>query len=284
MQPESNKVALIFDRTELMPFATAQPALAAFLNLLQLGDQFAVLGYRIRATPVYPDQGLATYDERRVLDEATQALIATTVGGDRSNLAAALKAGKNRLAASTVPKAIVLVAASPWNAGKDPLLDLPDFPVETIALGDNGQQDTLRTIAQKTGGTYSFVADSLGLMSALLDLVERMGIAQILATGSRTVGNQQPYNLVGRVAADTLVATFLVFWGDLEITYGKSSGPRWVTADLLDPNGNPVTTAPAWAGDGFAVFSIPDPAAGSWTLTATFVGPGKCQFTNAVLA
>ena len=283
-QTQQQKIVLIVDRTELMPLAEAQPALGAFLNLLQLGDQFAVLGYRGLVSRIFPRLGLATYDERQVLDDATNALIATSAGGTASNLRAALRAGARLLAKKPTPKSMVLVAASPWNRGGDPLEDLPDVPVETIALGDHGQQETLRAIAAGTGGEYNFAVDPAALLNILLDLVESMGIAQILGVGSRTVGNHQSYSLVGRVSAGTPMATFLVFWGDPAITYGSGSGPRWVTADLLDPDGKPVTRSPDWASDGFAVFSIPDPAAGSWTLGATFVGPGNCRFTNAVLA
>lgn len=286
MNPDTSKIKLVLaiDLTELMPFDKAQPALAAFLNLLQLGDQFAVLGYRGRVSRIYPRSGLATYDDRQVLTDATEALIATSGSGTSSSMSACLRAGKQALAGKKGSRAMMLVAASPWNRGTDPLLDLPDFRVETIAIGDNGQVATLREIAAGTGGTYAFSPDTTGLISLLLDSLERLGIAQILAVGSRTIGNQQSYSLVGRLPAATADGTFLVFWGDPEITYGTGSGKRWVTVELLDPGGKPVPAPPAWAGDGFAVFVIPQPAAGSWTLAATYVGPGTCSFTNAVLA
>ncbi|NJL28898.1 MAG: hypothetical protein HC897_13895 [Thermoanaerobaculia bacterium] len=69
-----NKVVLLLDTTALMPMAAVQPALGAFINLLQLGDQFAILGYKGRVARVYPASGLATYDERQVLTDATLAL------------------------------------------------------------------------------------------------------------------------------------------------------------------------------------------------------------------
>jgi hypothetical protein len=279
-----NKLVLAIDLSELMPFDTAQPALAAFLNLLQLGDQFAVLGYRGRISRIYPRLGLATYDDRQVLTDASEALIAASTSGTASSMSAVLNAGKQALAGKKGPKAMLLVAASPWNRGTDPLLDLPAFRVETIAIGDNGQQETLRAIAADTGGTYSSALATKELMPILLDVVERLGIAQILAVGSRTVANHQSYSLVGRLPAATAVGTFLVFWGDPAITYGTGSGPRWVTVELLDPDGKPTPAEPAWAGDGFALFAVAQPAAGSWTLASTFVGPGSCSFTNAVLA
>jgi hypothetical protein len=71
------------------------------------------------------------------------------------------------------------------------------------------------------------------------------------------------------------VGTFLVFWGDPTITYGSGSGPRWVTVEILDPEGKPSPATPVWAGDGFALFALPDPAAGSWTLSSSYVGPGS---------
>ncbi|NJL29371.1 MAG: VWA domain-containing protein, partial [Thermoanaerobaculia bacterium] len=201
----------------------------------------------------------------------------------KSNLSAGLNAASKLLLASEPPKAIVLVDASPWNAGTDPLFNLPDFPVETVAIGDNGQTETLQKIAAQTGGSYNFAAEPSALIGIMLEIVERLGIAQIVAYGSRKVSNHQPYNLVGRVADGTETATFLVFWGDPEITYGVGSSPRFVTAELLDPMQKPAGVTPAWAGDGFAVFSVPQPTIGSWTSTSTYVGPGGCTFTNAIL-
>jgi hypothetical protein len=283
-EPSSeNKVVLLLDTTALMPVAAVQPALGAFINLLQLGDRFAILGYKGRVTRVYPARGLATYDERQVLTDATVALDALTAAGTKSNLSAGLESARKLLALREPPKAIVLVDASPWNEGSDPLLDLPDFPVETIAIGDNGQLETLREIAARTGGSYSYSADPSALLGIMLELVERLGIARIVAAGSRAVSNRQPYNLVGFVAGGTTAVTFLVFWGDPEVTYGSGSGPRYVTVDILDPRQEPAQLTPDWTGDGFAVFSVPSPATGSWSLTATYVGPGTCAFTNAIL-
>ena len=281
-KPDSpNKVVLLLDTTSLMPMADVQPALGAFINLLQPGDQFAILGYKARVAHVYPPKSLATYKDRQVLTDATLALDALTEAGTRSNLTAALNVSSALLDPTDPPKAIVLVDARPWNAGTDPLLSLPDFPVETIAIGDNGQTQTLQAIAEKTGGTYNFAAEPSALINIMLEIVERLGIALIVATGSRKVSNRQSYNLVGRVVEGTQTATFLVFWEDPEITYG--GGPRSVTAEILDPTQKPINIAPAWAGDGFAVFSIPAPAPGSWSLSSTYVGPGTCTFTNAIL-
>lgn len=279
----ANKVVLLLDRSSLMPWDAALPALGAFLNLLQVGDRFAVLGYRVRPTPIYPIVGLVSYDDRAVITQATNVLLSTTAGGERSNLAAALAASRKRLDSEPPPQGMVLVASSPSNYGRNPLGNLPDYPIETIALGAHGQEDTLRAIAQKTGGTYAFAEDTRPLMGLLLDCIERLGIAQILSVGSKTVSSQKPYNLVGRVPTDSTTATFLVYWGDPAVTWGTGSGPAWVTAELTDPNGKKYEGAPVWANDGFVVFSVPSPAPGSWSLAATYVGPGTCTFTNAIL-
>lgn len=279
----ANKVVLLLDRSSLMPWDGALPALGAFLNLLQVGDRFAVLGYRVRPTPIFPIVGLVTYEDRAVVSQATNVLLSTTAGGERSNLSAALTACQKRLDPEAPPQGIVLIAASPSNYGRNPLVYLPEYPVETIALGAHGQEDTLRAIARKTGGTYAFAEDVTPLMGLLLECLERLGIAQILTVGSKTVPNQKPYNLVGRVPSDSATATFLVFWGDPAVTWGTGSGPAWVTAELTDPTGKKHEGAPVWANDGFAVYSVPNPAPGSWTLTATYVGPETCTFTNAIL-
>jgi hypothetical protein len=286
MSTNDQKIVLLLDVTAGMPLEAAKPAVTAFLNLFQLGDQFAILTYVGGVTPVYPPDGLATIDDRSVLDAASAALEALQKPCD---MASALIAGTALLKDAAAPRAMVLLSATQYT-GTDPLSVLqPDLPVYTVGVGDQGQLDTLRRIASRTGGQFASTEDVAGLMEVLINLIEKLRIARILNLGQRALSNQQQLVVTARFADGTAAGTFLAYWGDPAIVYsaGGAGDPtdaaaRTLAVTLLDPNSHPWAGGPAYVGTGFVVFSVPQPLAGSWTMTSVYSGKGTCNLTAVV--
>jgi hypothetical protein len=277
----SQKVVVLLDVTAGMPLEESKPAVTAFLNLFQLGNEFAVLTYVGDATPVYPPDGLATYDDRAVLDAASAAMDALQKPCD---MASAIIAGSALLAEAEAPRAMVMISATNWNTGADPLSVLqPGIPVYTVGMGDHGQLGVLRQIASKSGGQFALAEQPSDLIEVLINLIEKLKIARILNIGQRALSNKQQLPVTARFADGTAAGTFLAYWGDPAIVYGDASaGARTLSVTLTDPDSQPWTGAPAYVGTGFAVFSVPQPMAGTWSMTSVYSGTGTCNLTAVI--
>ena len=273
------KIVVLLDVTTEMKLGTAKPAVLGFLNLLQPDNRFAVRSYADQVYRTFPDEGLETYDDREVIDDACLAVEGTFPRSDKCDMAAAILAGKSLLRREADPRSMVMISGSPWDVGVDPLRVLPsDVPIYTIGFHDQGQLATLEQIAQQTGGQYAFADDPRNLFTETSELVESLGLAIILAQGTRTLENDKAFGITGRVADGAELATVMVYWENPNVIYatnGSAQSQRSVEVTLTEPGGTVWEGEPAYVGPGFACFAIADPAAGSWVADTTYHGRGN---------
>ncbi|MEM8962105.1 MAG: vWA domain-containing protein [Acidobacteriota bacterium] len=285
--PDNHKLVILIDVTEQMHLTTAKPALLGFLNVFQLGQRFAVVSYAALTHSTFPLSGLEIYDSREVIDDACFAVEGLAERGEDSDMSAAILAGKSLLRRLGDPRAMVMIAGSPWTVGVDPLRVLPDdYPIHTVGYHNQGQVQTLQQIAAQTGGTFHLADDASALFVDLINLIETLGIAQILGQGTRTLGNDKAFGVTGRFADGIDAGTVTVYWEDPRVSYAdgnSASRMRTVSVVLTEPGGEVWHGEPVYIGPGFVTFSIPDPTPGTWVVDTTYHGRGEVTVFTTVL-
>jgi hypothetical protein len=163
------------------------------------------------------------------------------------------------------PKAIVMLSDGMWTAGTNPLNSLPSIPVYTIALGNNGQVQTLQQIASGTGGTFHLSPTPFDLADIYNEIIGQTQVATVVANQKRNVNQNSFWILPGTVAQGATEATFSVSWTNWAITYtsGTPVGNQ-VNVTLQNPSGSTVAATPTAIGNGFVVFKIQNPQSGTW--------------------
>lgn len=265
----------------------AKVDLDTFVNMFQIGDLFCVLSFSDSVYNVYPSTTtLATYDSASVLLAASNAIKAVQ-SLNMTNIGDAIIAAKNLLEPQPEPRGIVLLSDGIWNEGPNPLNVLPkDIPIFTIALGDNGQLDLLRNIANQTQGQYFFSPDAIALASIYFDILERAAVGRVATNAYRQVTPQRPLSQVVQVQPN-LPSTSIGFnWADPNLPYGGNNPtavPNGVYTKILDPDFRPWTGPVTYDQYGFAVANVTNPKPGSWYVTTYYNGSNYANVTGAGL-
>jgi hypothetical protein len=257
-----------------------------FVNMFQPQDKFAVLAFNQVVARVYPlTANLTTNSNPNILSEASAAIQRLQASGS-TNIGDAIKAANGLLQSESNPRGEVLLSDGMWNVGPDPLTVLPTgIPIYTIALGNNGQLDTLREIARRTGGQYFFAPDPIGLASIYYDILEKGKVGQIVTNALQTVTPTQPMRNVVKLPAGLTSASIAVNWATPGFAWTTNYPPAagQITTRVLDPDFNPYNLPPVYRYYGFVVFTIANPKPGNWFFDTYFGGGATCNVTIGAL-
>lgn len=256
-----------------------------FVNMFQPQDKFAVLSFADAVKRVYPTTAtLTTNSNPKVLEEASRAIQAITAYGN-TNMTDAIKAANTLLNPESNPRGEVLLSDGMYNVGGDPTPFLPkDIPIYTIALGDNGQLDFMRKIANLTQGQYYFAPDPITLAGIYYNILEKGKVGQIVTNSLQTVTPTLPMRNTVRLQAGLTNASIGVNWAAPGFKWTTKYPPAAgeITTRVLDPNFNPYLVPPVYRDYGFVVFTIENPMAGTWFFDTYFGGP-SCNVTVGAL-
>lgn len=287
-RPKAKIVSLmdISDSMESWNYLTpAKSDLNTFINMFQPGDKFAIISFSTEIYRTYPTTANLVPTNPETLTEASAAVNALT-SKDLTNIGDAIKTATALLQGEPEPRAEVLLSDGLWNRGPDPLSVLPkDIRVDTIALGDNGQIQTLQEIARLTDGTYLFTPDSIGLASLYFEILDYADVGRLVYNGlKKDLTNTRTFSAPVRLAGGLESASIGVNWADPSITYASGTpSQNQVTVQILDPDFRPWDGTPDYQEDGFVVFTIPEPKAGTWIFNTTYYGPKSCNVTTGAL-
>jgi hypothetical protein len=271
--------------TALGYFEPAKAAVSAFIAMLGPAGRFALVTYGDEATQLFPAKGLAVWNDDTV-EEGTSLLMAAVADNELVNWSAAIETGAAALAAPRRKRGtLFLLADGIWNTGTDPLLDLPrGVQICTFALGDNGQIEALRELAAATGGKFTLIDDPSSIGSVLINLIEELGMGVIVANSVRDVTPARPLSLTGTVQPDSASLRVALSWPDTSVVYTDQPPEAGeVSLKISDPNLAPYPSEPIFVTGGYAVFSIDDPQAGSWSFLVNYGGPGALPVNLAAI-
>jgi Ca-activated chloride channel homolog len=247
-------------------FQPAQTDAATFVNIMQVGDSLGVTAFSDNAWIAYPSSSasVALVQSQNDLTSATTAIMALKTVS-MTNMSAALSTSAGMLTNAANPKAIVMLSDGDWNRGTDPRLNLPSMKVFTIALGNNGQVATMQAIASGTGGTFHLAPTPFDLSDIYNEIIGQTQIATVVANQKRNVNQNSFWLLPATVAQGAAEVTFSVTWTNWTITYtsGTPVGNQ-VNVTLQNPSGGTVAATPTAIGNGFVVFKLQNPQAGTW--------------------
>lgn len=263
-------IVLCMDTSNSMNFRNyidpAKTDAATFVNIMQQGDSLGVTRFNDTAGISYPPSSgvVEVINDQTDQGDATSAIMALVASGN-TNITAGLNTSSGMLTSSANPKAIVLLSDGEYNVGGDPLNSLPPLQVYTIALGNNGQIQTLQQIASQTGGTFHLAPTPFDLADIYNEIIGQTQVANVIANQKQTVPQNNFWTLSATVASGTPEATFSISWTDWSVKYtsGTPTGSE-INVSLRDPNGNTIKPTPFATGNGFVVFKIQSPAAGIW--------------------
>ena len=286
----SPSIVPAIDRSDSMRmwnyFSAAQTDAATFVNIMNPGDSLAVVGFSDTASVSWPSNGqLQKIRNQQDQTAATVAIEAMTTL-NLTNIKEAISLSHSLVTTGPTPRGIVLLSDGLWTAGGDPLSGLPtDVPIYTIALGPNGQQAVLQSIAAQTGGTYHYTPDPLGLAEIYNSIAATSKVAALLANERQEVPAYHFKQVFAPVQSGVTEATFGVNWtnSDVRYTSGTPTGNQ-VNVSIYDPQNQRVTATPIYDGDAFVVFKVPNPVAGQWSALAWYSGSSSLNATVGVFS
>jgi hypothetical protein len=287
--PAAN-IALIIDRSASMSDADKLPAAqtdtSTFVNIMQVNDQLSVSAFSDNAGSVYPSTAsLATISGQSTQDAAVQAIAGlSTINA--TNIAAALLLAHGILASAATPKAMVLLSDGYWNTGGNPLTHLnTDIPIYAIALGGDFNPTFMQTLAERTRGRYYYAPDAASLAEIYNDVINDSDVAQTLQNQRSQIPQYSYSTISATVDPGSDKADFAVQWIETQVAYtpGTPVGNQ-LTARLIDPNRAPTGLAASTSGSGFAVFRVPNPLAGQWTIETWSAAPVTLHATSSAFA
>ncbi|MFB6295616.1 MAG: VWA domain-containing protein [Halobacteriales archaeon] len=212
------------------------------------------------------------------IEETTAAL---DPGSDAYDIAAGLVASLRQLqeADPDAPRATILLSSGHATSSSGSLDDAIEryvdagIPIHVVAAGENPNTDLLKTIADRTGGTYQRPT-SYAEFKAAFRIIDRLnGREEIIRRDAATVGGPGDDTLVRSFDVDETVGP-LVVRVDLN---GDLAGNASVS--LLNPDGEIVgSTATSTSTlelkttsqhDGIVVFRLENPQPGNWSYNVT---------------
>jgi hypothetical protein len=247
-------------------FGPAQTDASSFVYIMQTGDSLGVTAFSDNAWVAYPtsSSAVALISSQSIQDSATSAIMALRTV-NMTNMVAALSTSASMLTNAANPKAIVMLSDGLYNVGGNPLNSLPSVPVYTIALGNNGQVPTMQQIASGTGGTFHMSPTPFDLADIYNEIIGQTQVATVVANQKQNVNQNHFWILPATISQGANEATFSITWTNWAVTYtsGTPVGNQ-VNVSLQTPSGTTLTPAPAAVGNGFVVFKIQNPQAGTW--------------------
>jgi hypothetical protein len=250
-------------------FGPAKTDAGSFVYIMNTGDSIGATAFSDNAWTAYPTASsvVALISSDSIQDGANAAIMGLATVS-QTNITAGLAISAGLLSNAAAPKAIVLLSDGEYNKGGNPLNSLPSVKVYTIALGNYGQTQLLRDIATRTGGTYHFVSNVRQLADVYNEIIGQTQVATVIANNAQNLNQNRFWTLPATVAQGSSEATFSITWTNWAVTYTPNTPVgNQVNVTLQNPSGLTVAATPSGSGNGFVVFKIQNPQAGSWEAT-----------------
>jgi hypothetical protein len=275
---------------------TAKSDATMFINVMNTGDNVAVVAFDTTAEVIFPkgSTALVKITSKEVQKQAQQAIMALKTQGV-TNITAALQIAAAMLTPKPLgPVGEVFLSDGDFNEGENPLLWLKKepnpraIPIHTIALGGGGHEATLYEMATMTGGQYHYVrvAEDLGKIYDLI--ANEAGVARLIAACPLTLPQNDSEGTKFTFPAGAAQATIAVNWSDWDVVLVPFDRPapavpfgNEVKITLKGPDGR-IAMPPTGSGNGFAVFKIPNPVAGDYTVSVWYTGTATLSYTVAM--
>jgi hypothetical protein len=287
---DNASIALIIDRSESMAYesklSAAKTDASTFVNLMQVNDRLSVSAFSDGAECVYPSGATLVTISGQPMKDAVVHAIAGLTPDHMTNITAAISLAHGIMASAAAPKAMVLLSDGIWTRGGDPTRSLPtDVPIYAIALGSGFDPSFMQTLASETRGRYYYAPDGASLAQIYNEVVGDADVAQTLQN-KRSLVPQYGFSLIpATVEAGLDQADFAVQWFETQVAYTPSTPVgEQLTARLIDPDGQPTGLAATTSGPGFAVFRVPNPPAGQWTIETWSSAPVTLNVTSGAFA
>lgn len=275
-------VALIIDSSGSMvtndPNDLRKDAAKVFIDAMISGDQIAVIDFDDNTYVAWALQ-LLTADR-----SGPKAAVDTINSSGGTNIGAGLQVGFNELNSSSNsnPKAAVLLTDGQGSySNQADLYAAEGWPVFTIGLSDEADENLLQAIANQTGGKYYALTDPGQLLNVYFAIQSAISGAQEVLNTSLVMEQGDTELLTAAIDANQNAANFVTNWPGSEVnTQLTDPSGRLITPDtaLTDPN---VYHA---KGDTYEVYRISYPVAGQWQveLYGADLAPGGEQVTLQV--
>jgi hypothetical protein len=257
-------------------FPPAKTDAASFVSIMNVGDSVGVTAFSDNSWIAYPPSSQSVGVIQTAADQTAAAnAVMALATQNMTNMSAGLSTSAGMLASAASPKAIVMLSDGEWNVGSDPTQNLPSMRVFTIALGNNGQVQTLQQIATATNGTFHLSPTPFDLADIYNEIIGQTQVAAVVANAKRNVNQNTFWTLPATVPPGSVEATFSITWTNWSVTYtpGTPTGNQ-VNVSFQDPGGNTQTPAPTAVGNGFAVFKIKNALPGRWQAAIWSSAPG----------
>ncbi len=249
---------------------------ATFINIMNTGDSLGVTSFSDNAYINYPSSGgqVGAISGQPDLNNAANAVMGLHTM-NMTNMAAGISKSAGMLSGAGDPQAIVLLSDGDWNKGSNPTKNLPSIPIYTIALGNNGQVNTLKTIAANTNGTFHLAPTPFDLADIYNEIIGQTSVATVLANNKQNIQQNKFWTMPATVSAGATQATIGASWTNWAVKYtsGTPSGNQ-VNVSLLDPNGRSMGLTPSATGNGFAAFRLSSPKPGQYQVAFWSSAPG----------
>ena len=256
-------VALIIDSSGSMswndPSDLRKEAAKVFVDTMQESDQVAIVDF---------DDGtrvpwhLALVDNNR---PAIKAAIDTIDSDGGTNIGAGLQTGYDELNSSTKDnkKAAVLLTDGQGDYNNEATLYAnKGWPVYTIGLSDDADEQLLQQIANDTGGRYFQLSDPNDLAGVYFEIATEVAEGTVIINVSKTMTPGSTWvQPVNGIASGVQSLFFLVNWPGSE-----------VSTELIRPDGvriDPSTTDPnVYHAKGltYELYRVDNPLPGDWTV------------------
>lgn len=268
-QATNVSVALIIDATGSMytndPLGMRREAAKAFIDASQIGDKIAVVAFD---TDVYHFQSLLLIESQA--DKETLKTAVDQIGdwGD-TDLNIGLNGGFTELlsdASNNQKVAIFLTdglhtAVNPFDPQSYLQYQTQDWPVYTIGLSDDADEDLLSQIADETGGLYSQLDDPNDLQQLYFALSQHLVGSQTIFEKQLEMYQGQSHLLATTVDRYQTMATFFVSWPGSEVsTTLVSPSGRFIDSSSLSADVYHAKDAT------YEIYTVSYPEVGEWKI------------------
>ena len=266
-------IALILDSSSSMNdygyLSYAITDSCTFVNIMQDGDGVSVVRFDDAA---YLVQALITLVDQSTADDVCTAIQGITAQG-HTNISAGISMANDQIEDAASPLGMVLLSDGMWNRGDDPLDDLPDIPIYTIALGNWGELELMQEIAAETGGTYNYAPGYQELAQIYNDIVSETNVARTVTNELDSVSPYGYQEISTPIASGISQAKFTLSWADDSVSYTPDTPTgNEVQVTVYAPGGVQQDLAPVWSDNGVVVFEVDDPQAGEWSVGCWYAG------------
>ncbi|MDH7568329.1 MAG: vWA domain-containing protein, partial [Armatimonadota bacterium] len=262
------ELALIIDSSGSMswndPTGMRKRAAKLLIDTAEEGDAIAVVDFDSSArvwaalTPITGKPGSVTPDRT-----ALKAAVDRVDDSGGTNIEAGLQLGYNQLNASTtgLQKAAILLTdgQGTYSGAATAAFAAKGWPVFSIGLSGDVDENLLRGIANQTGGRYYKAPTDQ-------QLIEIFTLLRGAPKGESTLATRR-----GRVAANSTEITPVVLDGTVSsVTFSTSWASGTLSLELVRPDGSVVSpTDPGVShgvGTSFEFYNVEQPVPGTWTM------------------